>query len=292
LKTLIVTADDFGNSVPINEAIEAGHKAGVLSATSLMVGGPAFEDAVARAKLLPRLGVGLHLTLVDGNPVLPAAQVPDLVGSDGRIPDDAIGYGVKLFFSPAMRAQVRAEIIAQFERFRATGLALDHVNGHQHFHMHPAIVSVLADVLPRYGSPPVRVPFEPFGPSYGAMRDRAAGRMFTSAFYTSQTFALSRTLKRLNIPSNTASFGINDTGHMTEARVLRYLHNLPEGTTELYLHPATRRWEGPDNLPASYEAEEEYRALISPNVAAKLQALGIKPVSFQTAFAGRTKTAA
>lgn len=292
MKRLIVTADDFGNAIPINEAVEAGHNAGVLSAASLMVGGPAFEDAVERARRLPELGVGLHLTLVDGKPVLPPSQIPNLVGPDGRFPDDAIGQGIKLFFSPAMRRQVRAEITAQFERFSTTGLPLDHVNGHQHFHMHPAIVSVLRDLLPKYGAPPVRTPFEPFKPSFEAMGDRRGDRRNAAAFYTSQTLMLTRALRRLRIPSNTASFGINDTGHMTEARVLRYLDHLPEGTTELYLHPATRRWQGPDNLPTSYEPEEEYKALTSPTVQAKLKALGLKPLSFSQAFPSGTATAA
>jgi hopanoid biosynthesis associated protein HpnK len=133
LKKLIVTADDFGAAVPMNEAVEQGHRSGVLSAASLMVGAPAVRDAVERARRLPSLGVGLHLTLVNGYPVLPPRQIPDLVGPDGRFSRHVVRFGIALFFVPKIQRQVEAEIEAQFQRFRLTGLPLDHVNGHQHF---------------------------------------------------------------------------------------------------------------------------------------------------------------
>src|SRR5436309_15427888 len=100
VKRLIVTADDFGLSLPINEAVEKAHRQGVLSAASLMVGAPAAEDAVSRARSLRSLGVGLHLTLLEGRPVLPPAKVPGLVEPDGRFSSDPFRFGVALFLSP------------------------------------------------------------------------------------------------------------------------------------------------------------------------------------------------
>ena len=73
---LIVTADDFGAAVEVNEAVEAAHRTGILTAASLMVSGAAAGDAVARARRNPNLRVGLHLVLVEGRPTLPAAAVP------------------------------------------------------------------------------------------------------------------------------------------------------------------------------------------------------------------------
>lgn len=283
MKTLIVTADDFGNSIPVNEAVEQGHIHGVLSAASLMVGGPAFDDAVARARKLPRLGVGLHLTLVDGRPVLPPDLIPDLVGADGRFPKDATRQGLALFFSPAMRRQALAEIRAQFERFRSTGLHLDHVNGHQHFHMHPVVVGALLELLPKFGAPPVRRPVEPFKPSYQAQCDRRLGRFFNALFFNVQAARL-KSLARIGVKSNTAVFGFNDTGNMTADRFVRYLGALPEGVTEIYFHPATRTWDGPDNLPAHYRSEQEFQALVDSKVRATLAHLGLSPVSFSAAF--------
>src|SRR5262245_48907457 len=99
-KTLIVTADDFGLSIPVNEAVEMSHRRGILSAASLMVGAPASDDAVSRARSMPALGLGLHVTLLEGRPVLPPEKVPGLVGPDGRFPNDPVRSGVALFFFP------------------------------------------------------------------------------------------------------------------------------------------------------------------------------------------------
>jgi hopanoid biosynthesis associated protein HpnK len=284
LKKLIVTADDFGAAVPINEAVEQGHKSGILSAASLMVGAPAMTDAVERARRLPSLGVGLHLTLVDGLPVLPPWQIPDLAGPDGRFSRDPVGFGIALFLSRTIQRQVEAEIEAQFERFHATGLPLDHVNGHQHFHLHPVVSRAIARVAPCFGSPPVRIPLEPFLPSWRATADRPLQRFAGWLLYSTQTRRMRRHLEGAGLPSNDHIFGVNDSGAMAERRLLQFLDHLPDGVTELYCHPGTRRWQGPDNLPAHYHPEAELAALVSPAVGAKLEAAGVRPVSFRQAF--------
>ncbi|MGE5261164.1 MAG: hopanoid biosynthesis-associated protein HpnK, partial [Actinomycetota bacterium] len=169
---LIITADDFGLSLPVNEAVESAHRNGVLSAASLMVGAPALADAVERAKKLPALGVGLHLTLLNGRPVLPPGKVPGLIGSNGRFSNDAVRFGVALYASSDLRRQANAEIEAQFERFAATGLVMDHINGHRHFHLHPVVLDAISRLAPRFGNPPLRLPLEPFAASFAAHRDR------------------------------------------------------------------------------------------------------------------------
>ena len=284
MKRLIITADDFGAAVPINEAVEEAHRSGVLSAASLMVGAPAATDAVDRARGLPSLGVGLHLTLVDGSPVLSPRQIPDLLGPDGRFSRDPVGFGLALFFSPGMRRQAEAEIEAQFERFRLTRLPLDHINGHQHFHMHPVVAGAIARIAPGFGSPPVRIPIEPFRQSWQATVDRPLQRLASWVFYTVQTRAMCRHLRAAGLPVNDYVFGVNDSGAMVERRLLQFLERLPEGVTELYCHPATRRWQGPDNLPVHYRPEEEFAALVSAEVRAKLDAIGLRPRSFRAAF--------
>jgi hopanoid biosynthesis associated protein HpnK len=284
LKKLIVTADDFGAAVPINEAVEHAHRSGVLSAASLMIGAPAVKDAVERARRLPSLGVGLHLTLVDGRPVLPQRQIPDLVGLEGRFSCDPVRFGIALFFSPKIQRQAEAEIEAQFERFRATGLPLDHVNGHQHFHMHPVVTRAIARIAPAFGAPPVRIPLERFRHSWRAAADRPLQRLGSSLFYAAQTRGMRRRLEAAGLPLNDHVFGLNDSGAMVEQRLLQFLDHLPEGVTELYCHPASCRWEGPDNLPAHYRPEDEFAALVSAEVCAKLASLRIRPVSFRKAF--------
>jgi hopanoid biosynthesis associated protein HpnK len=283
-RKLIVTADDFGLSLPVNEAVERAHRDGVLSAASLMVGAPTMEDAVERARKLPALGVGLHVTLLGGRPVLPPKEVPALIGPDGRFSDDAVRFGVALYASPELRRQANAEIEAQFESFHATGLAMDHINGHRHFHLHPVVLEAIARLAPRFGRPPLRMPLELFAASFEANRDRAIGRWAGSLFYSLQTRRIQRRLMDGGMASNDHVFGLHDSGAMTEERLLRILDHLPPGVSEIYCHPATRRWEGPDNLPAAYQAEAELRALLSPAVKTKMDSMGLRPLTYRAAL--------
>ena len=161
MKGLIVTADDFGAALEVNDAVEQGHRDGILTAASLMVSAPAAADAVARAKSLPRLRVGLHLVLVEGRPTLPADRVAGLVDTHGLFRTDMAAAGAAMFFLPRVRRQLEAEIEAQFDAFRATGLALDHVNAHKHFHLHPTIAATILRVGKRHGLRAIRVPLEP-----------------------------------------------------------------------------------------------------------------------------------
>ena len=146
MRRLIVTADDFGLAVPVNEAVERAHREGVLTCASLMVSAPAAEDAIERAHSLPSLRVGLHLTLVRGRPALPASDVPDLVGNDGEFPRNLVSAGLRFFFLPGIRRQLEREIRAQFEAYRATGLAMDHVIVHNHMHLHPTLLGLILKV--------------------------------------------------------------------------------------------------------------------------------------------------
>ena len=108
MKRVIITADDFGLSAGVNEAVERGHRDGILTSASLMVAGPACDDAVARARRLPGLRVGLHLVLVEGKSILPHAQIPDLVTLRGWFGSDQLALGFRYFFSPAARCQLAA----------------------------------------------------------------------------------------------------------------------------------------------------------------------------------------
>src|SRR5436853_7851477 len=103
MRRLIVTADDFGRDIAINEAVEAASRDGILTCASLMVAEPAAADAVARAHRLPGLRVGLHLVLTDGKPVLPPGEVRSLVGADGRFDEDQVRAGLRYFSIPGAR---------------------------------------------------------------------------------------------------------------------------------------------------------------------------------------------
>jgi hopanoid biosynthesis associated protein HpnK len=271
LKRLIVTADDFGLTIPVNEAVEEGHRRGILTAASLMVTGDAAADAVARAKRLPRLGVGLHLVLVDGVPALPPEQIPDLVGSDGRFSANVFTHGVRLFFLPAARRQLAAEIRAQLEAFRATGLMLDHVNAHHHFHLHPTIQQTLLRLAPEFDIRAVRLPLEP------AAASGKPWAWLTGFLESRQAWRLRDKLDVAGMAHNDWMFGLADTGAMTAERVRHYLEQIPEGVSELYFHPATAR---PSVWPANYRYADEAAALIDPEAQAIIARRGIEIMPF------------
>jgi chitin disaccharide deacetylase len=279
-RLLVVTADDFGRSIPINEAVEEAHRRGILTAASLMVAAPAAEDAVRRARRLPGLGVGLHLTLVEDVPMLPPGAIPGLVGADGRLTTGLVATGIQIACLPHVRRQAEAEIGAQFEAFARTGLQLDHVNGHHHYHQHPVVLRAILERARAHRIPAVRVPYEPFRASWRAARDGLGRRLATALLSRRRARAMTRRLRRAGIACNDALFGLNDSGRMTRDRVVAFLENLPPGVSELYSHPATRRWDGPDALPSGYDPEGELAALIDPDVIAAANESGARRVRF------------
>src|ERR1700761_4576640 len=160
-RKLIVTADDFGMNIAVNEAVEQAYNEGILTCASLMMGGAAVKDAVQRAHRMKGLGVGLHVTLADGRPVSPRRLVRGLTDSDGRFRNDLVGSGIRWFFNPLIRLQLAREINAQFQAFAATGLVLDHVNAHKHLHFHPTVAAMIISIGRRYGMLAMRIPDEP-----------------------------------------------------------------------------------------------------------------------------------
>lgn len=279
-KRLIVTADDFGLAVPVNEAVELGHLEGILTSASLMVTAPAAADAAERVRRLPRLGVGLHLVLIDGQPALPPEQISDLVGTDGRFPRDPFRLGARIYLSSRAQAQAEAEIRAQLTAFRRMGLRLDHVDGHHHFHLHPTVQAILVRLAPEFGIAAIRVPDEPV-----ALRQHASAgkrmRDWLAAFpLRDRAPAMKRRLARAGIRFNDTILGMADSGHLDTARVGALLAALPDGVTELYVHPATRRWDGIDALPDTYRPEAELAALIDPSVRAAVDASGAALTTF------------
>jgi hopanoid biosynthesis associated protein HpnK len=259
VKRLVVTADDFGLSLEVNEAVEQAHREGILTAASLMVSGPAAADALARARRLPSLRVGLHLVMVEAWPTLPPADLPDLVGADGLIRSDMGRLGLDLALKASARRQLAAEIEAQFEAYRATGLALDHVNAHKHFHVHPLIAGLVLAAGLRHGMRAIRVPRE----TRAVLRAAEPGANPRAALDSAPWAALLAVRARqagLLIPDRT--LGLAWSGAMTPARVAGLLAHLPDGLTELYTHPATAGG-FPGEAPGyAYAAERD--ALIAP----------------------------
>lgn len=267
---LIVTADDFGMHEAVNEGVEQANRAGILTAASLMVGGAAAIDAVRRARRLPNLRVGLHLVLADGWASLPAAQIPNLADSHGRMDGAMFSRGIRYFASPTVRSQLEAEIRAQFAAFAKTQLPLDHVNVHKHFHLHPTILNLLIRVARECGARAVRVPDEPF---WFIARTGRRDALLAAALLAPWVSYMKHRLRAAGIFHNDRIFGIADSGVMDESRILAVLSRLPPGVTEIYLHPATVSGSAIAGTMPNYRHADELAALLSPRVRAALAAI-------------------
>jgi hopanoid biosynthesis associated protein HpnK len=265
-----VTADDFGLDEAINLGIERAAGVGILTAASLMVGAPAAARAVQIARNAPTLKTGLHLVLADGWSVLPHREIPDLVGPDRRFRDDMLRDGVRYFLSHRLRIQLAAEIRAQFAAYAATGLELDHVNTHKHFHLHPTLLDLILDIGEDFGLPAMRMPHEPywFSLRQGLSHAVAAGLL------TPWVTILKRRLRQRQVAYNDQIFGISCTGRLDEATMLGILAKLPAGTTEIYMHPAIATQHPLTSSMREYRHEEELEMLHSPRVLAAVRATG------------------
>ena len=285
MRSLIVTADDFGADISVNDAVEHAHRHGILTAASLMVSGAAAADAVARARAMPALGLGLHLVLVDGTPMLPATQVPDLVDGAGRFRANMAAAGVN-FLRPKVRRQLAAEIEAQFAAFAATGLPLDHVNAHKHFHLHPTILSLVLTIGRRFGLAAMRAPVEPLGllRRVEPVAIPLAGRI---ARHVAEPWArlLGGRARRAGLTVPDRVFGLAWSGAIDARRLGGIIAALPPGLTEIYLHPATDdRY--PGHAPG-YRYRDELAALTDATVAAEVTTNGARLVRFAD-MSGRT----
>lgn len=247
----------------MNEAVQIGHREGVLTAASLMVGAPAAADAVARARAMPALRVGLHLVLVGGRPTLPAARVPHLVGASGYFHDGMARAGAAMFFIPAARRELAAEIAAQFQAFADTRLALDHVNAHKHFHLHPTIAGLILKIGARFGLAAARIPIEPRAVLALA---EPGGAGPANPLVGAWAALARRRFRRAGILTPDQVFGLAWSGAMTAARLAGLIEHLPEGLSEIYLHPATRA--GFTGAASGYGYEGELAALLAPEVRA------------------------
>ncbi|MCX6926438.1 MAG: hopanoid biosynthesis-associated protein HpnK [Verrucomicrobia bacterium] len=266
---MIVNADDFGRSTSINQAVIRAHREGILTTTSLMVNEPGVDEAVALAREHPTLGVGLHLTLLFGHSALPHDEIPGLVNARGEFGNNPPGAGFRYFVQRSLRDQLRREIHAQFQRFRTTGLPLDHVNGHLHLHLHPTVFRILMADAGQLGLECLRLTFDPFRLNLRLASGHFAYRALHAAIFHPLSARARPTLSRLGIRHTDAVFGLLQNARVDESYVSRLLPHLPAGDSELYSHPSLD------------EFKNEFDALISPRVQEQVKQLGIKLIRYQ-----------
>ncbi len=258
-RRLIVNADDFGRSDAINQAVIQAHCEGILTSASLMVNEPACAEAARLARAHPRLGVGLHLTLVSGRAALTPRQAPALINPGQAFTHDAIRAGLRYFFARSLREALRQETTAQFVRFRETGLVLDHVNGHLNMHLHPTVLRLLCAPAGAWTIPALRLTRDPFWfnarLAHGHWIDRLSHALIFSLLCA---WARPR-LRRARMRHTRAVFGLLQNGRVDTEYVSRLLGRLPEGDSELYCHPSLTDFKHELDALVSAQAREAVR---------------------------------
>ncbi len=269
----VINGDDFGFSTGVNQAIIQAHTDGVLTSTSLMVTGVAFEEAVALAKSHPRLGVGLHLVLVCGSAALPATKVPHLVDRNGFFSNNPAWAGLRYQFSGAARRELRSEIRSQLEKFRQTGLPLAHVDGHLHLHSHPVVLNILIELAAEFDIQTIRLPFEELNFTLQADPSHPFAKAIGGWIFSQLRRYGEPRLQRANIQFAERVYGLLQSGQMTEAYLAKLIPQIQANRIEIYSHPAIAIPGEPENGPPG-SGEKELAALLSDKVKSALNAQG------------------
>jgi hopanoid biosynthesis associated protein HpnK len=272
--SLIVNADDFGASPEVNEAVIRGFTQGVLTSASLMVTGAAFNEAVKLAKENPGLAVGIHLVTVVGKSALSPSEIPTLVDADGNFSNNPTWAGLKYYFSPRARRELRKELAAQFEKFHSTGLPLSHIDGHLHLHVHPVVFNAALELGARYGVRRMRVPVEERRLVLAFDRENLLQKTVYTLLFGGLGRYMKSKLRSRDFLFPERVYGNLQSGKMSERYFLYTLDNLSAETSEIYFHPAVF---ADDKLLNDEERQcsIEFEALLSTKVRARIQELGI-----------------
>jgi len=288
VRRLIINADDFGLTSGINRAIVEAHQHGVVTSATLMATGRAFDEAVKMARTAPQLSIGCHVVLVDGEPLLPAPQVPTLLAAAGQ--ERHFRNSIGEVAAAALRgridpAQVEAEATAQMRKLQTAGLALSHFDTHKHAHMFPAILRPLLRAARACGVRALRNPFAPMKPlafAHLLRRPRLWKRY-------SEVTALRRLLDNFRsaaqeeqMLTSDGTFGIDATGALDEQLFEAIVGSVPEGTWEFVCHPGYNDSElNSVRTRLRQSRAQELRVLTSEAARQALQRHGVELISWK-----------
>ena len=237
MANLIVNADDFGLTPGVNHAIVELHRAGVLTSTTLMAHAGATGEAIQLARSTPSLGVGCHIVLADGQPILPADQVPTLVDSrTGQFPQKLSAFLPRLFTDRIRAAEIEAEVRAQIEFLQSKGLRLTHIDTHKHTHMFPSVLRPVLRAARACGIRAVRNPFEPAW-ALRATRGAPWVRLAEVSALRWLEPVCRRIIAEEGFATTDGTIAVAGTGILDAATLRALLQQAPEGTWELVTHP-------------------------------------------------------
>ena len=264
MRRLIVNADDFGFTRDVNEGIVDAHRRGILTATTLMANGPAFEHAAALARGCPALDVGCHLVLVGGRSVAnPSRDLPRSVG--------ALGWQL------VRSGWVEGEFEAQVEKILGAGVRPSHLDTHKHTHLAPPVLEAVCRIARRFSIPWVRRPFD-----LPLTASAPAGVRAVNAGMRSVRRWFDLTIRRYGCRTTDHFAGFQLTGRFRAAELAALIRQLPEGVTEFMCHPGRCTDElraAPTRLKES--RAEELAALVSDEARRAVEESGVELINYR-----------
>jgi hopanoid biosynthesis associated protein HpnK len=286
MKRLIVNADDFGLTQKVNQAIVDGHRQGIITNTSLMANGQAFDSAVEMALASPSLGVGVHLNLTEGPSVAPAQAVSTLVDSRGRFYGGAGTLAKRVMTGSISLSEIETEFRAQIEKAANAGIEISHLDGHKHIHFLPSIFQIVTRLARDCRIKCVRHTFE-HSPGLAQIRGAGSRQGVMKQFVKARFLALislgqKKSLSRAELSSPEYFFGVTQTGFLDDNSLREIIRRLPDGASELMCHPGyvdnTLRGT-PTRLLA--QRELELRSLVKPEIRELIAAQGIELINYR-----------
>jgi hopanoid biosynthesis associated protein HpnK len=286
-KRLIVNADDFGLTIQVNQAIVKGHREGIITSTSLLANGAAFDSAVVLAKQVADLGVGVHLNLTEGVPLSSPVSLGGLVNADGLLCLTPARLVRRLLSGSVSVAQVELEMRAQMEKVLSAGVHPTHLDGHKHIHLFPSIFRVLIRLAGDYRIHGIRCVRERVA-SLGQLISyhRASSSTILKQYLVGVTLSFIGMLQRkelryAGLKSPAYVYGITPTGFLDARHLQEILGDLPDGTSELICHPGTVDSDlhrSPTRL--LEQREQELQAILSPEIRKTIARRGIQLISY------------
>jgi hopanoid biosynthesis associated protein HpnK len=240
MKELILNADDFGLTRGVNEGIVRAYQDGVLTSTTLMANGSAFDHAVECARANPKLGVGCHLVLAGGLPVARPEEIPSLVDKNGRLPPSLGAFVARVTCGAVRAGDIERELRAQIGKVRAAGIEPTHLDTHKHTHAHPRVMKILAQVAQELGITRVRKPAEYLKDSWRVMCGESGASLKQLAAVAAVRVIsanFSSISKKHGLRSPDTFLGVAATGQLGADVLCHLIDMLPEGRTEIMLHP-------------------------------------------------------
>jgi chitin disaccharide deacetylase len=287
VRRLIVNADDFGFTLGVNRAIVEAHTHGIVTSATLMANGRAFEDAVRLAKTVPRLSVGCHVVLIDGEPVLDAERLPSLTvahSGGARFRDGLKSFAARALAGRLNPDEIELEASAQIRKLQSAGLTLSHIDTHKHTHLFPQVLQPLLRAARACGVRAVRNPFGPSKPLRSS--DLLARPSLWTRYGEVKILRLlaakfRNTANQQGMVTPDGTFGVVVTGALDEKLFRAIARIIPEGTWEFVCHPGYND----DDLKSAktrlrHSRETELRVLTMPEARQLLSDQGISLISY------------